>query len=99
MAEGEIIQANCKDFIEFSFEGSMVSVSLEEKQGVVIVSLKQFKIPEDHESKLKIHCGCCNGWAFWLTNLKAYVEYAILLNETEINLKDHHLTGWVFVNM
>ena len=30
-ADGEITQANGKDFIEFSFEGSMVSVALEKK--------------------------------------------------------------------
>jgi len=98
-AEGEITQANGKNFIEFSFEGSMVSVTLEEKQNVVIVSLKQFNIPEDDESKLKIHFGCSNGWTFWLTNLKAYVEHGILLNEKEIDLRDNHLAGYTFVNM
>jgi len=98
-AESEITQANGKDFIEFSFEESMVSVHLEENNGVVIVTLKQFEIPEDDESKLKIHFGCSNGWTFWLTNLKAYIEHGILLNETEINLKNQDLAGWVFVNM
>ena len=98
-AEGKITQANGKDFIEFSFEGSMVSVKLEQKNEVVIVILKQFEIPEDDESKLKIHFGCSNGWTFWLTNLKAYVEHGILLNETEINLKENELSGYVFVNM
>jgi len=77
----------------------MVSVSLEDRNGVVIVSLKQFNIPEDDQSKLKIHFGCSNGWTFWLTNLKAYVEHGILLNETKIDLKNNHLAGWVFVNM
>ncbi len=98
-AEGKITQTNGKDFIEFSFEESMVSVHLEEMNDVVIVSLKQFNIPEDDDSKLKIHFGCSNGWTFWLTNLKAFVEHGILLNETEINLKNNHLAGWVFVNM
>jgi len=98
-AEGEIIQANGKDFIEFSFEGSKVSVKLEEKNNAVIVTLKQFEIPEDDESKLKIHFGCSNGWTFWLTNLKAFLEYGILLNETEFNLQENELSGYVFVNM
>lgn len=98
-AEGEITQANGKDLIEFSFEDSMVSVHLESKGDVVIVTLKQFDIPEDDESKLKIHFGCSNGWTFWLTNLKAFVEHGILLNETGIDLKDNDLAGWVFVNM
>lgn len=98
-AEGKIIKANDKDLIEFSFENSMVSVSLEDRNGVVIVSLKQFNIPEDDESKLKIHFGCSNGWTFWLTNLKAYLEHGILLNETEIDLSGNHLSGYTFVNM
>lgn len=98
-ADGEIIQANGKDFIEFSFEGSMVSILLEAQNNVVIITLKQFEIPEDDDSKLKIHFGCSNGWTFWLTNLKAFVEHGILLNETEINLKENDLAGWVFVNM
>ncbi|MFD2824214.1 SRPBCC domain-containing protein [Lacinutrix iliipiscaria] len=98
-AEGEITKANGKDFIEFSFEGSMVAVKFEERNNVVVVTLTQFEIPEDDESKLKIHFGCSNGWTFWLTNLKAYVEHGILLNETEINLKENELSGYVFVNM
>lgn len=98
-AEGTITKANGKDFLEFTFEGSKVSISLEEKNNVVIVSLKQFEIPEDDESKLRIHFGCSNGWTFWLTNLKAFIEHGILLNETEINLKENELSGYVFVNM
>ena len=98
-AKGEITQTNGKDFIEFSFEGSMVSVKLEEQNNIVIVTLKQFEIPEDDESKLKIHFGCSNGWTFWLTNLKAYLEHNILLNETEIDLKENDLSGYIFVNM
>ena len=98
-ADGTILQANGKNYIEFSFEGSKVSVTLEEKNDVVIVTLKQFEIPEDDESKLRVHFGCSNGWTFWLTNLKAYLEHGILLNETEINLKENELSGYVFVNM
>ncbi len=77
----------------------MVSVSFENHNNVVIVTLKQFEIPEDDESKLKIHFGCSNGWTFWLTNLKAYLEHGILLNETEIDLKGNELSGYLFVNM
>jgi hypothetical protein len=97
--EGKILEANGVDFIEFYFSNSKVSVQLEEKHDIVIVTLKQFEIPEDDASKLQIHFGCSNGWTFWLTNLKAYVEHGILLNETEIDLSDHELSGYVFVNM
>lgn len=98
-AEGEILEVQQNEFLVFSFEESKVSVHLEEKNNVIIVTLKQFEIPEDDESKLKIHFGCSNGWTFWLTNLKAFVEHGILLNETEIHLKENDLAGYVFVNM
>ncbi len=98
-AEGEILEANGKDFISFSFEGSNVSVSLKQHNDKVIVTLKQYDIPEDNDSKLKVHVGCSNGWTFWLTNLKAYLEHGILLNEKEEYLKDNDLAGWIFVNM
>ena len=97
--EGNIIQANGKDYLELTFEDSKVSITLEEKNEVVIIILKQFEIPEDDENKLKIHFGCSNGWTFWLTNLKAYLEHGILLNETEIDLRDFDLAGYQFVNM
>ena len=83
----------------FTFDDSKVSVKLEEKHNVTIVTLTQFEIPEDDESKFRIHFGCSNGWTFWLTNLKAYLEHGILLNETEINLQENELSGYVFVNM
>lgn len=98
-AEGEIIKANGSDYIEFSFENSKVSVHLEQKDKLVIISLKQFEIPEDEEHKMKLHYGCSNGWTFWLTNLKAYLEHGILLNETEVDLKENALAGYQFVNM
>lgn len=97
--EGKVVQANGKDFIQFTFGEGLVDINLEEKNGVVILTLKQHQIPTDEESKLKIHVGCSNGWTFWLTNLKAYLEHGILLNETEQDLTNNELAGWVFVNM
>ncbi len=97
--EGEVISANGKDYIEISFESSKVSIKLEQKNNVTIVVLRQFDIPVDEESKLKVYYGCSNGWTFWLANLKAFVEHGVLLNETEINLKENELAGYEFVNM
>lgn len=97
--QGTILEANGKDYIELSFSNSRVSVLLEKKNEVTIVTLTQFEIPEDDKSKLQIHYGCSNGWTFWLANLKAFVEHGILLNETEINLQENELSGYEFVNM
>ncbi|MBT8265825.1 MAG: SRPBCC domain-containing protein [Bacteroidia bacterium] len=96
---GSILEANGKDYIVFTFDVSKVSVSLEERGEVVLVKLIQYDIPEDEEHKFKLHFGCSNGWTFWLTNLKAYVEHGILLNEKEIDLRGNELAGYVFVNM
>ncbi len=97
--EGNVLEANGKDYIEISFESSKVSVRLEKKNNITIVVLTQFDIPVDEESKLRVHFGCSNGWTFWLTNLKAFAEHGILLNETEIDLRNNELSGYQFVNM
>ena len=97
--EGKVISANGKDFIQFTFAKSILDVKLIKKNKYVIVELKQHNIPNDEESKLKIYCGCNSGWTFWLTNLKAYLEHGILLNETEVDLKSHDMHDFIFVNM
>lgn len=96
---GKVLKANGKDFLEISFADSKVSVELEDHRKAVLVTLKQHEIPTDNESKLNIHHGCSNGWTFWLANLKAYLEHGILLNETELDLRNIPLAGFEFVNM
>lgn len=98
--KGSVLQANGKDFMEILFAApSKVSVTLENKDSAVLVTLKQYDIPTDEKSMLNIHYGCSNGWSFWLANLKAYLEYGILLNETEFDLTNIPLAGFQFVNM
>ena len=98
--DGEVVMANGKDELEFTFAGkSKVHIHLKPEAGTVLVSLKQYHIPTDEESKLHIHVGCSNGWTFWLANLKAYLEHGILLNEREIDLRDVPLAAFEFVNI
>lgn len=98
--KGKILYANDIDFIEFSFtENCKVSVSIEDKEKASLLTLRQYNIPTDEDSKLNIHHGCSNGWTFWLANLKAYLEYGILLNEREFDLTNIPLAGFEFVNM
>ena len=99
MEKGLVLQANGKDFLEFTFEQSMVSITLEKQEKATLLTLRQYDIPTDDESKLNIHHGCSNGWTFWLANLKAYVEHGILLNETEFDLTNIPQAGFEFVNM
>jgi len=99
MANGEVLHANGKDFLEISFESCKVSIHIEDKGTARLLILKQYEIKTDEESKLNIHYGCSNGWTFWLTNLKAYLEHGILLNEMEFDLRNNHLAGFEYVNM
>lgn len=97
---GEILEANGKDKIAFSFGArSNVNVALEEAGTRVLLSLTQGNIPDDEESKLRFYVGCNTGWTFWLTNLKAYLEYGILLNETETDLSGDPQASYFFVNI
>jgi len=98
---GTIFQANGTDFLEFSFAGDVcnVSVTLEEKDNAVLVTLKQFDMPTDEETKMNIYNGCSCGWTFWMANLKAYLEHGIVLNEKEFDLTEIPQAGHIFVNM
>ncbi|MEM8845865.1 MAG: SRPBCC domain-containing protein [Bacteroidota bacterium] len=98
-AIGEVLEANGTDELVITFENNIVSITLEEEKRGALVTLRQYNIPTDEESKLNVHYGCSNGWTFWLTNLKAYVEHGILLNETEMDLTNIPLAGFEFVNM
>ena len=81
-----ILQAIPYQQIAFTFgTGGEVHVSLTAVTNGTEVVLKQNQIPTDEESKLNIYVGCNNGWTFWLTNLKAYIEYGITLNAKGLN--------------
>lgn len=79
--EGQILEANGKDKISFTFgKGGIVTIKLKEINDATEVILTQDDIPTDEKSKMDIFVGCNTGWTFWLTNLKAYLEYNITLH-------------------
>jgi uncharacterized protein YndB with AHSA1/START domain len=79
--EGQLLEANGRDLISFTFgSGGIVSIKLNEIKGRTEVTLVQDDIPTDDKSKMDIFVGCITGWTFWLTNLKAYLEYNITLH-------------------
>ncbi|WP_224489324.1 SRPBCC family protein [Robertkochia flava] len=98
--KGVIRAANEKDHLQFSFAGdNLLDISLHPKETGTLLILKQSGIPTDEESKMKIYCGCSNGWTFWLTNLKAFLEHGILLNETTLDLRDDPNAAFEYVNI
>lgn len=98
--KGVVKAANDKDHIVYTFAGDCdLDIQLfEQEQGTLLV-LTQSGIPTDDESKMNIYCGCNTGWSFWLTNLKAFLEYGILLNETNIDLRDDPNAAFEYVNI
>ena len=79
---GTILKANGKDLFEFTFNANgkndmRVTVSAREEAGERIVSLCQYNIPTDEESKHQFHIGCMEGWTFYLANLKSILEGGI----------------------
>lgn len=96
---GEIVETKKNSFITFTFADGLVCVSLKTEKDRVLVALEQSNIPTDEKNKMEIYNGCSNGWAFWLTNLKAFVEHGILLNEKEIDLRNIKMSNFQFVNM
>ena len=97
---GKVLEANGKDKVVLSFAGNnKVTVELKDVEKAVLVTLTQSDIPTDDKTKLEVHFGCSNGWTFWLANLKAKLEHGIMLNETEFDLRDDPMAGWVYVNI
>ena len=97
---GKVLEADGHSYLLFSFaDVCKVSVRMKESNGVVLLTLKQYEIPLDEASKMEIYTGCSNGWTFWLTNLKAYLEHGILLNEKTCDLRNEPLAGHIYVNI
>ena len=79
--EGQVLEANGKDFISFTFgTGGIVTVKLKKIKDSTEITLVQDEIPTDDKSKMDMFVGCITGWTFWLTNLKAYLEHNITLH-------------------
>ena len=88
--KGDILEANGKDFLKFSFAGNCkVEVTLTEKNKRVIVEIMQYDIPENENAKQDIRLGCAFGWAFYLVNLKSVLEGGLDLRNKEEGFKNH----------
>lgn len=73
--EGNVINANGIDCIEFTFAGNCkVLVELSKEKNQTLVKLTQTEIPLDNNSKKNIRLGCAFGWTFYLLNLKSVLE-------------------------
>ena len=84
--EGKILEANGEDLLSFTFgAGGLVHIQLKELGKATELCLTQEEIPTDDDNKMDQFVGCSNGWTFWLTNLKAFLEHGITLHATNLN--------------
>lgn len=89
--DGRVVQANGKDFLEFTFAGNCkVQVRLTKVKDLTLVELLQKEIPGDDQSKENIRLGCAFGWTFYLLNLKSVLEGGL-----DLRNKDTELIGVV----
>lgn len=88
VAEGEILENNNKDFLQFTFLGCVVSLEIKMEDGENIVELIQSQIPLDEVSRMSYYVGCSRGWTFYLANLKSILEGGIDLRNRNKNLED-----------
>lgn len=83
---GEILEANGKDRVAFTFGGAgNVLVALNPNGDQTEVVLTQEGLSTSEEEKMNFHVGCSNGWTFWMTNLKAWLEHGVTLNATGLS--------------
>ena len=74
---GEYLQAKTKNEVQFTFDGSKVSVmALPYKTGSLL-RLRQYDIPDTDEAQMHIYGNCRAAWVYFLTVLKTLLEHGI----------------------
>jgi uncharacterized protein YndB with AHSA1/START domain len=89
--EGTILDVVENETLQFTFgnkapdsdEKIIVTVNFAALENATSVSLKQENMPDSERGHVHWHMGCNMGWSFFMTNLKALLEYGADLRETE----------------
>lgn len=88
MEQGQIIEANGKDFIKFSFSGgSIVSVYINRKGDLTMIDLVQENIPPEDDPSKSLFVGCQTAWLFYLANLKSIYQGGIDLRNKQVDVE------------
>lgn len=61
----------------FGKRGEQVRISLRKVRGGTLCELHQFNMGTTPKAKIEMHMGCQQGWTFFLTNLKAFLEHGL----------------------
>jgi uncharacterized protein YndB with AHSA1/START domain len=85
--EKEILFANGKDELQFSFSGGcIVSVSVKQENGETVCELTQTMPMKDENGQRHFFIECGKGWTFYLANLKSILEGGIDLRNKNVNI-------------
>jgi hypothetical protein len=88
--KGQILEANGTDFLKFTFSGgSIVSVSMESRNGITLVELTQGNIPEESDPSKNLFVQCQIGWTFYMANLKSVIEGGIDLRNKKLEVSSN----------
>ena len=77
----------------FGSDGETVEVTVKKTKLGTDCVLRQFGMKDTPDARINWHMGCRNGWVFFLTNLKAYLEKKIDLRSHDP--KKTYLQGYV----
>ena len=77
------------NIMEFSFgDGIQVTVQWEKVHDGTLLVLNQTHDISDLDRLQRMYCSCYQGWTFYLTNLKAFLEHGVDLREKAPTRKD-----------
>jgi uncharacterized protein YndB with AHSA1/START domain len=86
--QGEILDANGKDFFKFSFgKAGNCTIKIYKEKDETIVELVQDNIPADEDGMYNWHVGCKTGWTFYMANMKSVYEGGMDLRNKNVNLQ------------
>jgi uncharacterized protein YndB with AHSA1/START domain len=85
----EILLANGRDELKFSFSGGcIVEVRIKTEDGETICELTQAMPMDNEKDKRHFFIECGKGWTFYLANLKSILEGGIDLRNKNVNIRD-----------
>ena len=89
---GEVLDANGKDFVSFTFGGTATfNIKLSELDGRVFFNLSQISDPDNPMPEMA-HINCYVCWSFFLLNLKSVAENGFDLREWDYDMEG--LANW-----
>lgn len=90
---GTLMEVASPEIIKFTFGGDVaspiiVTVSLKAEHEVTVLELTQENIPDTEDGRVNYHLGCCEGWGFYLVNLKSFLEGGIDLRNKNVAMEN-----------